>query len=457
MHKIILNILIEISKDGLRAYMTLLDDNIQYDVDKAIEEIKEFLVVGLNIDKVKEVINNKIINQKTLIAEGIPPADGIDGYIKYNFEINKKRVPRVLDNGNVDYRELDVINNVTAGEILAEIIPPREGTDGKKVTGENIPYKRGKIPRLNYGKNVRLLNNNRTLIAEKNGFVTFINNKLIVLDVYEVENVDNSVGNIYFDGTVVVKKNVLNGFKVKADGDVQINGILEGGYIENTGDVIVKHGIQGCNKLVVKSKGNVTSKFIENATIVSDKDVNAEVIMHSKVSCKGNVNLIGRRGLIVGGSVRSGKEISAKTVGSVMSTTTVLEVGIDPEIKDKFENIKKQIKIKKEELNKINKAIILLEKLKKVNKLDHKKMLMYGKIKKTKETLLKELDTLNHEYDLLKMEMENVTNGMVKISNVVYPGVKIVIGSSSTIVREKMKSCIFYLDEGEVRVRSYWE
>ena len=70
-----------------------------------------------------------------------------------------------------------------------------------------------------------------------------------------MENVDNSVGNIYFDGTVIVRKNVLNGFKVIAKGDVQVNGIIEGGYVENTGDVVVRQGIQGYNKLVVKVFG----------------------------------------------------------------------------------------------------------------------------------------------------------------------------------------------------------
>ena len=56
----------------------------------------------------------------------------------------------------------------------------------------------------------------------------------------KVENVDNNVGNIRFDGTVLVRGNILNGFKVEADGDVQVNGVVEGGYIENTGNVIVK-------------------------------------------------------------------------------------------------------------------------------------------------------------------------------------------------------------------------
>ena len=349
-----MNSQIEISRDGLKAYMTLLEkDKNNNNIEKTIDEIKSIIKVGLNIEKVKKVLYDGITNERIQIAEGIPPIDGKDGYIKYNFDIKKKGTPKILEDGSVDYKELDIINNVAVGEILAEIIPPQEGKPGKKVTGETIPYKRGKEPKINYGKNVYLSKNNNALIAKKSGLVTFINNKLVVLDVYEVDNVDNSVGNINFDGTVIVKKNVLNGFKITAKGDVQVNGIIEGGYIENTGNVIVKRGIQGYNKLVVRSLGNITSKFIENAKIISEKDIYAEMILHSEVSCKGSVNLYGRRGLIVGGVVRSGKEICAKTVGSVMHTTTILEVGIDPEIKDRLENIKHEINVKENELKKL--------------------------------------------------------------------------------------------------------
>lgn len=456
MQKIIMNSQIEISRDGLKAYMTLLEkDKNNNNIEKTIDEIKSIIKVGLNIEKVKKVLYDGITNERIQIAEGIPPIDGKDGYIKYNFDIKKKGTPKILEDGSVDYKELDIINNVAVGEILAEIIPPQEGKPGKKVTGETIPYKRGKEPKINYGKNVYLSKNNNALIAKKSGLVTFINNKLVVLDVYEVDNVDNSVGNINFDGTVIVKKNVLNGFKITAKGDVQVNGIIEGGYIENTGNVIVKRGIQGYNKLVVRSLGNITSKFIENAKIISEKDIYAEMILHSEVSCKGSVNLYGRRGLIVGGVVRSGKEICAKTVGSVMHTTTILEVGIDPEIKDRLENIKHEINVKENELKKIIKTYKLLERLKKANRLDNKKDQLYKKVEKTKIVLMEELERLNNEYMQLNKQIMNITEGKIKVLDVVYPGVKVIIGNSSFTVREEMKRCTFYIEGGEIKIGTY--
>src|SRR5699024_4874306 len=91
--------------------------------------------------------------------------------------------------------------------------------------------------------------------------------RVIVSEVFEVDNVDNKVGNIDFNGTVIVKENVLNGFQIRAEGDVEVRGVVEGAYIENNGDIVVKQGIQGYNRLTIKTKGNVVTKFVENAIL----------------------------------------------------------------------------------------------------------------------------------------------------------------------------------------------
>mgnify|MGYP001342036727 FL=1 len=86
--------------------------------------------------------------------------------------------------------------------------------------------------------------------------------------------------------------------------------------MENEGDVVVKRGIQGHNKLTINSAGNVTTRFIENAIINSKKSIRAEAIMHSNVYSNGDIILIGKKGLIVGGICRAGGNIHAKTIGS---------------------------------------------------------------------------------------------------------------------------------------------
>jgi len=464
MYKISPNIIVEISSNGLEGYITITDTvigenklNEKLTVDETIEKIKEIIKYGLDEEKLRDILTSNAQPYKMCIARGVSPIDGEDGYIKYNFDLEKKIKPKILEDGTVDYRELDVINNVTAGEVLAEIIPPKEGRPGIRVTGEEIPYKKGKVPLLKYGKNVRMLESGKAIVAEKSGLVTLIDGKVVVLDVLNIDNVDSRVGNIYFDGTVVVRGNVLNGFKVEADGDVQVNGVVEGGYIENTGDVIIKKGIQGYNKLVIQTKGNLSAKFIENSIVSAKNNITAEVIMHSQVSCKESINLIGKKGLIVGGVCRAGKEIKAKNVGSIMSTTTVLEVGLDPEVKDTYERLIKEIEELEDNLNKIEKSIVILERKAKTSGLDRDKQMIYEKLLRSREGLKTKHNELKDEQSIIEKEIKYVSKGRIIVTNIVYPGVKIVIGNSTMIVRNEMKNCLFYQEEGEIKIAPYWE
>lgn len=463
MHKIFSNLLVETSKDGLKGYITLLDNEDENkiteekNIGQIIEEVKNIFKVGVDEGKLKDLLLNEYYNDKTCIARGELPINGKDGYIKYNFDLEKKFKPKILEDGTVDYRELDIINNVAKGDVLAELVPPKEGKPGLKVTGDTISYRKGKYPKFKYGKNVKLLDNKLALVAEKDGLVTLTNGKIKVLDVYEVKNVDNNVGNIYFDGTVIVKGNVLNGFQIKANGDVNVKGVIEGSYIENTGDIVIKKGIQGYNKLVIRTKGNITTRFIENAIINSQKNIVAEAIMHSEISCRGSINVIGKRGLIVGGVCKAKKEIKAKTIGSTMATLTILEVGIDPQIKSRNEELIDRIDELEKNMNKIIKSLNLLGRLKKAGKLDEDKKNVYAKLVKTRDNMMIKLKDLKMEQETIKESIENVSKGRIKVSDTIHPGVKIIIGNRSMSIRDEMKRCTFYLDEGEIKVGPYQE
>lgn len=458
---------LEITRDGMEAYITLINEDflnnrgLEVNIDKdekimaIVKEIKDIIKVGLMEDQLISVLNNESYGEKVLIAEGIKAIDGKDGYVKYNFELDKKATPKVKDDGTVDYRELDIINNVKKGDVLAELIPAKDGRDGYRVTGEIIKYKPGKPPYIKYGKNIELLEDGKTLVSKIDGLVELKGNRLIVSELFEVKNVNNETGNIYFNGTVLVRENALNGFQIKADGDVEVRGVVEGAYIENKGDVIIRQGIQGYNRPTIQTKGNITTKFVENAIINAGGNIMAEAIMHSQIACKGNINLIGKRGLIVGGICRAGKEIKAKTIGSSMATSTILEVGTDPYALERKEKLKQELEIAEDNLDKITKSLNLLENLKKANRLDGEKTQMYLRLLKTRNMLLEKLRDNKKEYEELDKIIANLSRGIVKVSETIYPGVKIIIGNSNYFVRDEMKRCTFYREEGEIKIGPY--
>lgn len=457
MYKVGEYIILETSRDGLYGYITLVNtgEEIQLDLQESLNEIKEYFKFGLDITLVEKILKNRISGEKICIAKGEAPINGKDGSIKYNFDLEKPLLPKLNEDGTVNYKELDAINNVKKGDILANIIPPIKGKDGISVNGKTISHIRGKTPKLLFGKNVSLSADGKSLICDIDGLVELKNGRVNVSNLLRLENLDNSVGNIDFDGNVIINKDILNGFTLKAKGSVEVKGAIEGGLVECGGDILVRQGIQGYNRLTINSKGNLSTKFIENSIVKVNMNITAEAIMHSNVSSESNILVLGRKGLIVGGEIRARNEIRARTIGSSMATTTILEVGIDPGIKESYEQLENQLKKHKDNLSKINKSLKVLEVMKRSSKLDQQKLELYNDLVKAQQSLNSEINSIIKKLDRLKLDMGDLSRGKIKVADVIYPGVKIVIGKSYMYIRDEMKRCTFYEENGEIRVGPY--
>lgn len=455
------DIILEISKDELYGYITLLknesEDNVenQLDVIKILNEVKQYIKYGLNENLLRNLLDKKVTGEKLCIAEGKRPIPGKDGSIKYYFDLEKPLLPKLNSDGTVNYKELDSINTVNKGDVLAEIIPPVEGEEGIKVNGDAIPYVKGRVPKFKYGKNVMVSSDGIFLKSEINGLVEFKNGKISVSEVLSVENIDNSTGNINFDGNVIVNKDILNGFILKAGGSVEVKGALEGGLIESDGDILIRQGIQGYNRLTINTKGNLSTKFIENSVVNAGANITAEAIMHSDVSSKSNILVLGKKGLIVGGICKAKYEIRARIIGSTMATTTVLEVGVDPDIKQKYEELDEKVKTSKDNLEKINQSLKVLEVLKRSDRLDSRKEELYNELSKAQLKLNLEISKMDRELNEAKNQMNTLSSGKIKVADTIYPGVKIVIGNSFMYIRDEMKRCTFYEDGGDIRIGPY--
>lgn len=458
MYKIGKNILLETSRDKLLGFITIVTDEenqLQYNTQELISEISGIFKFGLDRELLSKYLKGKVTGEKLCIAKGIKPIDGKDGSISYTFELDRPLSPMLNNDGTVNYKELDSINNVKSGDILANIIPPSNGEDGKNVQGETIQHIKGRMPRFRPGKNVAISDDGMSLKANIDGLVELKNGKVSVSNVLNLESIDSSTGNIDFDGSVIINKDILNGFKLMSKGFVEVRGALEGGYVESTGDILVRQGIQGYNKLTVDTRGNLSTKFIENSIIKVESNITSEAIMHSDVSSGSNILVLGRKGLIVGGTIKAKNEIRARIIGSTMATSTTVEVGMDPNIKEKHDTLFKELEKTRENLRKIEQSLNVLEVMKRSSKLDSKKLELYNELVKAQLTLSIETNKLSNKFEDIKEEMENLSRGKVKVSDTIYPGVKIIIGKSFYHVRDEMKRCTFYEDGGEIRVGPY--
>jgi hypothetical protein len=287
-----------------------------------------------------------------------------------------------------------------------------------------------------------------------------VNGKLNVEPVYVVEGDVNlkTGGNVIFLGTVIVKGNVEDGFKVKAAGNVEVMGNVGKSEIDAEGDVIVHQGINGKGEGSVKAGRGVWSKFIENAhidagdiVVASDGIINSHVTANQRIICQG------KRATIVGGHLRAAEEIHAKTLGSVSGSETIIEVGFDPKSKERLVELTERLEEIEEESDKIAQDILTIKRLKdKKKNLPEEKMQYLKEVTAKKNQLIAEEAELRKEVEELQTYLSSLkVRGRISAAERVFPGVVLYIKNASLPVRSEYKTVTFINEKDDIRVTKY--
>ena len=326
---------IEVSADQMSATVTFdgpLNGGEPLSRAQLVKEIeKSGIKKGIDKKVLGEILSDRQPGKKYLLAAGLKPGAGKNGEIILNFDASKQGFkPVTLADGSVDFKNLDNITMTKKGELVATMVEPRSGKDGYDVYGEVLPGKEGKPVALPKGKGTAVSEDGTQLLADVDGRIIYAEGKVSISDVYEIKgDVGPATGNITFNGSVVVRGNVQTDFTIRATGNVEVYGIVEGAEIYAGGNVLATNGISGINKGMVQASGNVTCKSIQNATLDIKGDIFTEAIMHSNVKSMGKVEIGGQKGLLVGGTVKCHNGVSAKVVGSSMGTKTKVHIGGD--------------------------------------------------------------------------------------------------------------------------------
>lgn len=388
-----------------------------------------------------------------VFVRGLEPVQGEDASIEYFFNTSRDLKPKHNEDGSVDYKELNTISHVTEGQLLARLTKEDPGVPGKNVFGEPVNPRNVKSLSLSFGANIDM-NEDRTEIYSKvNGHATLYNDKVFVSNVYEVPaDVDNSTGNIDYEGNVLVHGNVKSGFSIHASGDIVVEGVVEGAELYAEGQIIVKLGIHGMYKGIFYAGNHLIAKYIESATVTSGGYVEAEIILNSDVSAKNHIVVRGKKGLINGGVLRAGDYVEADNIGSEMGTSTTLEVGVEPEKKERYLQLSKEKKELSSDLED-NKIIIdnYSSKIKKGDHVPKDKLLFMQKLAKEYKEQLLRLDSINSEMDAIHQDMMASNDSYVQVNRTVYPGVNIAISDLNYSVKDKRTYCCFRKKEGEIK------
>lgn len=453
---------VEISMDkmlGVVSFKEAENDGKKLTLDAIRKNMKEAGVVsGLNNELIASLVQKKEYDHKYLVARGKPPIHGEDGTLELFFNTNTEEMeslrPKENSDGSVDFKSLDIIQTIEKDQLLAKITLPTEGEPGENVLGKIIKPSRGKVKRLPKGKNVYISEDGLSLHSSIEGQLVYDLNRVNISETYVVEgDAGLATGDIDFSGNVVVTGNVESGFTIKAGGNVEVQGFVEEATIIAGNGILLRHGIQGKDKGKLVAGGDIVAKFIQNSIVETKGSLYTEAIMHSQVEAGDSIIVEVNKGLIAGGTIQATKLISAKIIGSPMSTTTKVKISMALSLQQQFNTAQNTLATKRQQLDQVEKNISFIqEKLAKGETIPRARLERVKPMIALQKQLSDQIGTTQVEYEKLAAMLQDYREGAIQVSDVMYPGCKIVMGTLVKHVREDIKYAKITVQDNDIKI-----
>lgn len=447
-------IFVDVSKDRMEAI-------VRYDATygtklPTVEMIKEALAEKKVVFGLDEEAIEKGVKSLTyfVAARGIPPKHGENAVIERKFDLSDIGKPKIGSGDRADYKDMNLFHLVKRNDLLAVRIPHTEGVPGKDVYGNTVAAKNGRPLPMPVGKNTKVIEDNK-LIAAIDGQIVD-KKSTIAVDPHLVlkSGVNVGTGSINFTGSVEIKGNVEQGFVVKATGDIDISGTVNGSVIEGR-NIFIKGGVNGMNRAKIKAQEDIRMTFTESADIEAGRDIYiADVALHTDIRAGKKIILEGKKGSLVGGKAEAGEEVSAVTLGNTAHVITRVAVGIDPNLQNRYKETVTRYKEGKKRLQQVTQMLATLSKmdmsklsedrLEQINQLTRSQFPLAGQIRRD-ETAIKKLE----------QELADVKNGKIRVSGTIYPGVKVSVNSVQKQFLNEAKRCQLCLEDEIIVTKPY--
>lgn len=323
---------VTISEDEMEAYLMCTHRPKNASVDAVLEELKkQGITKGIDRDAIEQALKQIAENKQMKIASGRPAEDGKDGWYEYFFRTEVVRTPKHLEDGRVDYQNIEWFETVEENQKLVYYHKAENGTFGYTVTGVLLkPHKGKDLPMLR-GSGYYLEDDGKTYHASMNGRIELRENQLIISRLFEFDEITMATGNVDVDGNVHIKGQVGGKTLVRATGDIVIDGFVEGAVIESGANIVLRNGVNASNQGSIYAKEKIVGRFFETANVRCDGDIYADYSMDSQIFAKGQIVFSGSKGILVGGRTEAEKGISAYSIGNAAGSLTTILFGTSRE------------------------------------------------------------------------------------------------------------------------------
>jgi len=268
-----------------------------------------------------------------VVAEAARAIDGTDGWVdwKIDAESARARAAARSDDERIDFREASNYILVKAGQVLGHVHAPTEGEDGRDVTGRAIPARRGHAAKIEVDESLHV-DATGSIIAQDEGVLFREGAKAAVRRLLEVKGyVDFNTGNIDFNGDVLVHRGVRDCFKVKAEADIKVMGLIEAATIDSGQDLCAMGGFAGRERGFARVGRDFIGRYIDNVQgeVFGDLRIDREVINSEPVVHRG---IDSPTAAIIGGCLSVSGRMRVGTLGSNGGVPTLIVLGAVPRL-----------------------------------------------------------------------------------------------------------------------------
>lgn len=449
--------------DSLKAYVFVFppqDGGKDLSADELRREIESFgISYGILDANINRIADEKLYLKLIQIAEGDKAVPGTNGEIIDHYDREIKYEIDEDEQGVVDFKNINWLVKVNAGDVICDIKHATAGKDGKNVKGEVIHAVMGKMPPIPQGKNVSLTEDESALIADIDGHLFFRNGGFNVDEALVIEgDVGVKTGNLNVVGDIVIKGNVPDGYLVKATGNIAVEGFVSASMLICDGDVFIRHGMNGGGKGVIRAGGTVTCKFVEGCKVKAGGDVHLESVVNSTLRTDGGAFITSGKGTVIGGKLSAAKSIEAKYIGNDKNIQTSIDISFPQGFEQEYLRVRSNVndltvtlkteRSNREQFNQKKKMIELyaddkaaLKRFLQTLPVIHEELDLYD--------LANELALAQKELDPMEEVWQACVQGTVSARKI-FSNVHISICESNTIVRRSLSNAKFYLSKGRI-------
>ncbi len=317
-----------------------------YTMENIMEFLKENGVkAGIDKAKLQSILINKLFDAYHLIAKGNPAVNGNDGFFTYHFKRELDNKPKVLEDGSVDYHNIEMYEAVEKNQEIVTYTPATKGHFGYDVKNNFLSCIPGKDLTQLKGEGFYISEDGLHYYALVTGKIEIgYDNSLRVTTTLDIkDDVDLTTGNVVFSGDVIVHGSVMTGTSIRCKGNLTILGNVE-----------IKAGMQGGNNGSIVCDGELWGKFFEQTSIHCRGDLHANSVMNCDIFCEGDMYVTGRFGIIVGGTTTCSGNVETTIIGNISEVKTIVNAGTNPNTMTEITALEAEVKEEEIKLSKLH-------------------------------------------------------------------------------------------------------